>query len=221
MNISDFTNIQPYRPVVTLPTGTGSNNAEEVTSSKGLESASVMAAKETPLYQYKKEPWLTDPLIDFATSREEYLFFKSIILGAQLRLLKDSYSDALVDLADAHPDIAAKEFSITMSEDGAIKIIDAHNEMSDEDIETLTMFLNDTCYLKGSVQMVVQGMLLLADHDHDTFGGRYGVGIEDIQRVLDIGKILNESVDMMRGEWVRQIETNAERLPVSYVSVSV
>jgi hypothetical protein len=221
VNISDFSNIQPYLPKVSSSPGRSGNSLEEVPSSERIPGPSTKGAEGKKFYEYEEQPWLTDPTIEFATSREEYVFYKGLVLAAQLRLLKDSYSTALVDLADAHPDIAAKKFSITMSEDGAIKIIDTHNEMSDEDIDTLTMFLNDASYLRGSVQMVVQGILLLADHDHDTFGGRYGVGLEDIKRVLDIGKILNESVDMMRGEWVRQIETNAERLPVSYVSVSV
>ncbi|CAM3411258.1 hypothetical protein PSFL111601_23305 [Pseudomonas floridensis] len=63
-------------------------------------------------------------------------------------------------------------------------------------------------------------LMSLVDHDHETFGSRYSLNIENFNSIIDYDKILTAGINQMENEWVRQVKNNAEKANYSYLSVS-
>jgi hypothetical protein len=221
VNISGFTNIQPYLPVVTSPPGKRANEVEEVPSSEGTPRPSTKGAEEKPFYEYQEEPWLTEPGFTECKDREDYVDFKKRLTEIDLSLTQIRYTVFLKKLADTHPDLAEKKFGFTLDKDASIKVIDYDDSLTDSEKTVLTEAINDFEHMKDSLRSNARAFMTLLDHDLETFGGRYSLNIENFQNVIDFGKILSTSQEQREAEWVRQIESNADRRDSAYVSLTV
>lgn len=220
MNISGFTNIQSYMPKVSSPLVAGVNETEEVST---LVRVFDMAAKRTedePFYVYSEGPWLTDPGFEQCKDKEEYLYHKKNIEYLALAATQIGYDRFMKNLADAHPEIAAKKFGFTLDRNAFIKVLDYDDALNEEEKYVLTEALNNFENLKDSLQDRARAFMILADHDLEIFGGRYKLNLDNFQDVIDFGKILGASQKQMQVEWILQIELNAEQRDSAYVSVS-
>ncbi len=221
MNISGFTNIQPYLPVVSSPPATGANETEEVSIPARVSTTAVKRSEDDPFYEYQEEPWLTDPGFEQCQDKKEYLYHKKNVEYLALAATQITYERFMKNLADTHPEIAAKKFGFTLDRNAFIKVIDHDDVLSEHEKYLLTEGLNNFENLKDNLQDRARAFMILADHDLETFGGRYNLNLDNFQNVIDFGKIFGTSQKKMGAEWVRQIEMNAERRESVYVSVSV
>ena len=102
-----------------------------------------------------------------------------------------------------------------------MKIIDYNDSLTENDKTILTQSINEFRSLKTQVQYHAKFIMTLVDHDHQTFEGRYKLDLSNFQDVIDHGKIMNTGEKQMQSEWIRQVESNAEKREFSYISVSV
>ena len=221
MNISGLTNIQAYLPVVSSPAGTGANGAEQITAAKRVFNMEAKGTEGKPFYEYQEKPWLTDPGFEQCEDKNEYLCHKKNIEYLALAATQISHDRFMSTLADTHPEIAAKKFGFTLDRNAFIKVIDYGNTLSEDEKYMLTEALNNFENFKDNLQDRARAFMILVDHDHETFGGRYTLNLDNFQNVIDFGRLFGTSQKAMGAEWVRQVELNAERRDSAYVSVSV
>lgn len=191
--------------------------SEKIMLEETVESTSSVV-KDPPFYEYQKEPWLTEPGYELASNLKEYVAWKSMEVMLDLGLAKLAHDSFMKKLADTHPEIASKSFGFTLDADASIKIIDYNKVLTDSEQRFLIDSLSNTDGLKLHSTSAAKGFMALVDHDHETFGGRHKLGIESFQFVIDFGRILSLSVEKMQGEWVAQIQQNAERRDFPYIS---
>nr|WP_050586977.1 hypothetical protein [Pseudomonas asturiensis] len=184
--------------------------------------ADATTAKEKPFYEYEKEPWLSEPVDPLITNREEYVAYTKVFSAMEQDLMRITYDAYRKELIDTHPDIANKKFGFTLDESASLKIIDYDNSLTETDRAVLTESINNFQELKSMVQANANMLmvLVLVDHDHETFGNRYNLNIENFHSIIDYDKILNTGINLMQSEWVRQVQSNAEKISHSYISVS-
>jgi hypothetical protein len=194
--------------------------SENHISEKAVEPAEKVI-EEPPFYEYRKEPWLTEPGYTDAQSREEYVALKKIDQYINLSLMQFAYDGFMKTLVDTHPDIASKKFGFTLSEDATLKIIDYENRLTEDDKTVLVESMRRFDNFELRLQVCAKGMMALVDHDHKTFGGRYMLDISNFQDVIDFRKILSVGAKAMNNEWAGQVSANAEARDPSYISLSV
>ncbi|MBD8199777.1 hypothetical protein IFU09_00610 [Pseudomonas viridiflava] len=182
--------------------------------------ADTSATKEKPFYEYQKEPWLSEPVNPLVTNREQYVAEEKLFNAMNLDLMRITYDAYRKELADTYPELATKKFGFTLDEDASLKIIDHDNSLTEADRAVLTESINNFQELKSMVQANAKMLMKLVDHDHKTFGSRYDFNIGNFHRVVDYGKIINAGTHHMENEWIRQIESNAEKISHSYISVT-
>lgn len=61
VNISGFTNIQPYLPLVRSSSGRGADETGEVSTPVWVFNMATKRTEEEPFYEYQEKPWLSDP----------------------------------------------------------------------------------------------------------------------------------------------------------------
>lgn len=178
-------------------------------------------AVERPFYEYQKEPWLTEPGYEDITNREDYVIRKKIVEEIDLALTQLTYTRFMESLADSHPELASKAFGFTLDENASIKIIDYNESLTDDEKSLLADKINNFDGFNLQLQARARAMMTLVDHDHEIFGGRYKLDIDNFQYVIDFNRLLNVSVKKMHSEWVAQVERKAEQRNPSYISLSV
>ncbi|WP_241000193.1 hypothetical protein [Pseudomonas viridiflava] len=208
------------------------NTSQTTAMARGLElgmvgraratavTADTPATKEKPFYEYQKEPWLSEPVNPLVTNREQYVAEEKLFNAMNLDLMRITYDAYRKELADTYPELATKKFGFTLDEDASLKIIDHDNSLTEADRAVLTESINNFRELKSMVQANAKMLMKLVDHDHETFGSRYDLNIGNFHHVVDYGKIINAGAHHMENEWIRQIESNAEKMDHSYISVS-
>ncbi|MEE4082871.1 hypothetical protein [Pseudomonas viridiflava] len=178
------------------------------------------ATKEKPFYEYQKEPWLSEPVNPLVTNREQYVAEEKLFNAMNLDLMRITYDAYRKELADTYPELATKKFGFTLDEDASLKIIDHDNSLTEADRAVLTESINNFQELKSLVQANAKMLMKLVDHDHETFGSRYDLNIENFHSIIDYDKILAVGINQMKNEWERQVQSHAEKISHSYISVS-
>lgn len=178
------------------------------------------ATKEKPFYEYQKEPWLSEPVNPLVTNREQYVAHEKTLNAIDLRLMQITYDAYRKELIEIHPDLANKKFGFTLDKDASLKIIDHDNSLTEADRAVLTESINNFQELKSMVQANAKMLMKLVDHDHETFESRYDLNIENFHSIIDYDKILTVGINQMENEWVWQIQSHAEKISPSYLSVT-
>lgn len=221
MNISGFGNVMHYVSVVSSPAVAEANNVEQVSSSERIPGHSTNDVEEKPFYEYQEKPWLTEKGFENCRDREDYVLHKKRVMEIDLSLKQIRYTVFMKKLAETHPEIAEKNFGFTLDEDASIKIIDYNDSLTDSEKNVLTEAINDFEGMKAGLRSTARGLMALVDHDLKTFEGRYSLDIENFQNVIDFGKLLSSSQESREAEWVRQIESYADRRDSAYISLTV
>ncbi|MBA1232120.1 hypothetical protein G7013_20955 [Pseudomonas viridiflava] len=187
---------------------------------KNVVTDNTTTAKKKPFYEYQKEPWLSEPVGSLITNREQYVAREKSFNAIDLRLMQISYDAYRKELLTTHPEVANKKFGFTLDENAALKIIDYDNSLNEADKAVLTASINNFQDLKSMVQANAKMLMTLVDHDHETFGSRYDLNIGNFQSIIDYDKVLTAGAKNMENEWVRQVQSHAEKISQSYISVS-
>lgn len=220
LNIGGISNSVVGLQITSMPGQQSEKSGEKPIVEKAVESNS-RDVKERPFYEYQKEPWLTEPGYEHVRDRKEYVSCKRAEVVIDLALTRCSYNSFMRELSDSHPEIASKSFGFTLDADASIKIIDYTNSLTDDDKHVLIESMSNYGMFKRDLQSAAKGIMTLVDHDHETFGGRSRLDIENFQFVVDFGKVFNSPVEEMPNEWVRQIQENAETRDCSFISLDV
>ncbi len=176
---------------------------------------------ETPFYQYKKEPWLSEPVSECVKNLQGYVLEQKLFERLHLASAKRAHDGFIKALADVHPEMASKKFGYTLGADASIKVIDYDESLTEADRDVLTKALNGFEEFKSELQRVAKSMMTLIDHDDETFGGRYAVSIENFQHVIDFNKVLRSSIEDMHDEWVGQVKNHAQQQDSSRIDLTV
>ncbi|MCI8212280.1 hypothetical protein AUC61_22360 [Pseudomonas sp. S25] len=176
---------------------------------------------ELPFYQYKKEPWLSEPVFECLKNLHGYVLEQKLFERLHLASAKRAHDGFINALADVHPEIASKKFGYTLGADASIKVIDYDESLTEAERDVLTKALNGFEGFKSELQRVAKSMMTLIDHDDETFGGRYAVSIESFQHVIDFNKVLRSSIEDMHDEWVGQVKNHAEQQGSSHIDLTV
>ncbi|SHN18648.1 hypothetical protein SAMN05216593_11211 [Pseudomonas asturiensis] len=220
MNIDTVTTHMKTLQPTAMPRALESGMVGGAAPKKEAMTADATTAKEKPFYECEKEPWLSEPVDPLITNREEYVAHQKMFNAIDLRLMQITYDAYRKELIDTHPDIANKKFGFTLDESASLKIIGYDNSLTETDRAVLTESINNFQELKSMVQANAKMLMTLVDHDHETFGNRYNLNIENFHSIIDYDKILNTGINLMQSEWVRQVQSNAEKISHSYISVS-
>ncbi|RMT81998.1 hypothetical protein [Pseudomonas viridiflava] len=220
MNIDAIKNHMGTLRPVAVPQRLMSEMGSGVAPDKAFKTDATEAeAKAKPFHEYQKEPWLAEPASEMFNNHEHYVAYKKIFSAMELDLMRITYDAYRKELADTHPEIASKNFSFTLDEDASLKIIDYDNNLTETEKAILTESINKFQELKSMAQTNAKTIMDLVDHDHDNFGRRYNLNIDNFHRVIDYAKLINTSAKQMEHEWVQQIQSNAETK--SSLSISV
>ena len=184
------------------------------------DTVDTSVTKEKPFYEDQKEPWLSEPVNPLVTNREQYVAEEKLFNAMNLDLMRITYDAYRKELADTYPELATKKFGFTLDEDASLKIIDHDNSLTEADRAVLTESINNFQELKSMVQAYAKMLMKLVDHDHETFGSRYDLNIENFHSIIDYDKILAVGINQMKNEWERQVQSHAEKISHSYISVS-
>lgn len=185
------------------------NESSKHSRANEVDKSAAAVRKEKPFYEYQREPWLTEPGYEHVNKREDYVKWKKMNEEMDFDLAQITYSSFMKQLADTRPELAVKAFGFTLDASASIKIIDYNESLTDAEKTELTERINAFDGFQSQLRARARGMMTLVDHDHETFGGRYVLNIENFQGVIDFAKLMNGSVNNVYGEWVGQVQTNA------------
>lgn len=191
------------------------------TTPKQTVVSGTQSSVNSAFYTYQKEPWLTEPGYEHITNREEYVRAKKSMSELDLALLQITYNQFNNHLADVEPEIAKKSFGFTLGADANLKIISYDNSLTDAERSRLSEIINSFQSLKEAVQHHAKTIMLLADHDHETFGSRRDITLDNFQEIIDYGKVLSQGQNGMQDEWIRQVQTHAESGAETYISIDI
>ncbi len=220
MNIDTVTTHMKTLQPTAMPRALESGMVGEAAPKKEAMTADATTAKEKPFYEYEKEPWLSEPVDPLITNREEYVAYTKVFSAMEQDLMRITYDAYRRQLVDTQPDLASKNFGFTLDENASLKIIDYDNSLTEADEVALTESINNFQELKSMAQTNAKKLMTLVDHDHKTFGSRYNLNIGNFHSIIDYGKIIEAGTKNMENEWIRQVESNAEKLSYSYISIT-
>nr|WP_314575154.1 hypothetical protein [uncultured Pseudomonas sp.] len=89
-----------------------------------------------------EKPWLTEPGLECIDSVEEYISFKKMDAHISLGIMKIHYEAFIDRLSNTHPELANKNFSFTINDQGALEVLDPDNVLSSEERSYLKEQLN-------------------------------------------------------------------------------
>lgn len=216
-NVSCLPNSIPGIPDPRLP-------LRESDSGSALEPQQQVRSSLSPIksfYTYQKEPWLADPGYEDVASLEEYIDRKKSMDHIELALVQITYHRFQNHLESTYPDLAKKGFGFTLGPDANLKIINYSNALTEAERSTVTELLNGFEDLKERIQAHAKNVMILAQHDHETFGPTRDIGLHNFHEIVDYHKVLTNGVDGMQEEWVQQVSSYASRTDSTYIATEV
>jgi hypothetical protein len=123
-------------------------------------------------------------------------------------------------LESTYPDLAKKGFSFTLGPDANLKIINYPNALTEAERSTVTELLNGLEDLREKIWAHAKNVMI-AQHDHETFGPTRDIGLHNFHEIIDYHKVLSKGVDGMQGEWVQQVWSYSTRTDSTYISTKV
>ncbi|MDO7927621.1 hypothetical protein Q6A51_12570 [Pseudomonas sp. KFB-139] len=218
MNISSVVSnaVKPQLPSVQASTSIPA----KMTVPEAEPTLSAREARAKEFYTREEEPWKNrfyysgsgDPdEVGTPMTKEIFLGFEEMRSASYLSLQQCYYDHFRKELIELKPELAKKGFSYTLGDDAQIKVISYENSLSEDEIKWLTDTLNNIEDFKESVQLHAKSMMILVDHDTETFGGKYNLNLMNFQDTIDYGKIVAVRKNDLSEEWIRQIEQNAEK----------
>lgn len=172
-------------------------------------------------YSYQQEPWLTETGYESVRSRLEYVERKKSFDQIHLALIQITYSQFRDHLTQVDPDIAKKNFGFTLGPDANLKVLNYANTLTEVEKSTVEDLINNFQDLKLAIQHQARDIMILADHDHETFGSARNVTLENFHSIIDYHKILSCGRDGMQAEWIRQVSNHAEPKTSTYISEDI
>jgi uncharacterized protein YdiU (UPF0061 family) len=169
-------------------------------------------------YAYQKEPWLADPGYEDVTSLEEYIDRKNSMDRIELALVQITYHRFQDHLESTYPDLAKKRFGFTLGPDANLKIINYSNALTEVERATVTELMNGFEDLKERIQAHAKNVMILAQHDHKTFGPARDLGLHNFHEIVDYHQVLSSGLDGMQEEWKRQVSNYSEHKDFSCIS---
>lgn len=189
-------------------------------------SAKELLAKA--FYTREEEPWKSRTVlysegsetITRPMTKAEYLKSAKSMLALDLEIQQHQFDRFRGKLIDLRPDLAGKQFSYTLGDDARVKIIDPDNIFSGEQLEWVTDSLNNFPDFTTTAQECAKRMMVLVDHDNETFGNRFSLNLMNFQDTVDLGKLISiKDPERQQEAWIKQIEQNAERRVAPLIDV--
>ncbi|RRV06761.1 hypothetical protein EGJ27_13465 [Pseudomonas sp. v388] len=178
----------------------------------------VPISKEGAFYTYQKEAWLTEPGYEDVKNREEYVARKKSMDQIDLALIQLTYTQFKDALQTTHPDIAKKSFGFTLGPDTNLKVISYSDSLTEAECSSINEMLNNFQTLKIAIQHQAKDIMILADHDHATFGSARNINLDNFHEIIDYHKVLSCGTNSMQNEWIRQVGSYAEPKSELYIS---
>lgn len=213
-NVSCLPNSIPGIPDPRLPL----RQSDPTSSLEPQQQARSSLSPIESFYTYQKEPWLADPGYEDVASLEEYIDRKKSMDHIELALVQITYHRFQNHLESTYPDLAKKGFGFTLGPDANLKIINYSNALTEAERSTVTELLNGFEDLKERIQAHAKNVMILAQHDHETFGPARDIGLHNFHEIVDYHKVLTNGVDGMQEEWVQQVRSYSTRTDSTYVS---
>ncbi len=142
------------------------------------------------------------------------------MLALDLEIQQHKFDKFRGKLFELRPDLAGKQFSYTLGDDARVKIIDPGNIFSGEQLEWVADSLNNFPDFTTTAQECAKRMMVLVDHDNETFGNRFSLNLMNLQDTVDLGKLISiKDPERQQEAWIKQIEQNAERRVAPLVDV--
>lgn len=177
-------------------------------------------ARAKAFYTREEEPWkkgfyFTTNISGVEETRpmtkEEYLEQMEVFATIELEIQQCHVDKIRTELGVLRPEIASKNFSYTLGDEGQIKILDPEHSLTEHELEYLTNLFNGRKGFKDSVTRHAKMAMALVDHDDKRFGSKFKLDLLNIQNTLDYGKLITLKPEQMHEAFVRQILDNGER----------
>lgn len=162
-----------------------------------------------------------------------------------LATFKDDYERAHADLARRNPALAAKDFGFTLNPQGELTVLERESHLSQQEIDYLNNWLNDSGQLKEHARQAAQLMIQytnvapsITTHPGQTTEmhlngqekfrppGRYNLNMEnfhntiDLEQALDLNKniwTLDTPPTLFAGQWIDQLYSKGELRPIEEI----
>ncbi|MBD8573011.1 hypothetical protein IFR09_01570 [Pseudomonas syringae] len=178
-------------------------STESIKTQTDLLDASTVKTLITPAAVYSPDSGSGvsgQPLKPAWTGIPENTIFKAA--AAQYKeaynALEMSYADFKAGLASRFPELADKNFSFTIVEDGSLKAINTGGQLSGQEMEQLESLLNASDSLKTSALLYRDSAIAMVDADAPWGGnlmGEYVLNKENFAKTIDLGALFIERKD--------------------------
>lgn len=207
----------PAKPAVTSAEQAAPNLAHSVEDERH--------ARTKAFYTREAEPWLKGynksemTPEQSAAAKEMYLSeLKRDSIDA-LKSQGEHYGKCLTEVGIYRQDLAKKNFSYTLGDDGKVKLLDPENSFTEHERKYLTSLLNEDKKFTNSVVKFAKLAMELVDHDDKAFGGKYKLDLLNFKDTVDYRKLMTSDSKDIYKNLINQILEKGEKREEPLVDV--
>lgn len=176
------------------------------------ENPKALESEERDRKDAARRPWRNEPGFEKVGNWEQYLSIKESFAILELADLRRTYYEFKSDLATLHPELAGKDFSFALDEEG-IKILDPKGALSHGEKNRLAQSLSQYRGFGEQLASFNQTLERLAAHDRHGRQVKQAPDAKPIEQFSDFGKILE--ADTAQLAWQRDINPLIQRARMS------
>lgn len=184
-------------------------------------------AQAKAFYTREEEPWLKGYSKSemtpekSAAAKEMYLSeLKRDSIDA-LKFQGEHYGRMLTEIGIYRQDLAKKNFSYTLGDDGKVKLLDPDNSFTEHERKYLTSLLNEDKKFTESVIKFAKMTMALVDHDDKAFGGKFKLDLLNFKDTVDYRKLMTSDSKDIYKNLISQILEKGEKREEPLVDVVV